>query len=197
MDNSAGIGHYALVRVTASAERRLRVAAVLLTVVIVANPFEVRWVYQDWNSLMVAVSIGPAIPFAAFAILTLSQLRRGMEVTSFAPRTLGTAVFLMAVWVCGDPLLGYMDLLLGAIVWPIATALLALAWVRPPSDRRASTIVLACSALPFGIWFAGRADEFLNEALVSGGAVVAIVGALAILRRHFARRPAALTSASL
>ncbi|HQZ34039.1 MAG TPA: hypothetical protein PK020_06420 [Ilumatobacteraceae bacterium] len=168
--------------------RRLVVATVWATVLIAANPFIVRLAYQDWNSLMVVLGIAPVVPLLAFAGFTLWQERHGSRPLTFAVRQLSTVLFLMSTWVLGPALLGYFVLLLGLVVLPTSAALLACAWVQPRPQHKALTELLGIAAVPLVVWFAGRADEYLSEALISGAALVAIVAVMFSMRRIGNRR---------
>jgi hypothetical protein len=174
--------------------RRLIASGGLLAVLMAASPFIVRWAYQDWNLEMVLLADGPAVPFVGFVALTTWQQRRGASLTSFAARPLSTAVYLMSIWVLGACVLGFVVLLIGVIVLPLSTACLALAWVQPYDEKKPLTVVLAVVALPFVTWFVGRADEYMSEALVSGGVVALIVALLGMLRRSGTRRTAPATT---
>ena len=44
-------------------------------------------------------------------------------------------------------------------------------------------MILGIAAVPFVIWFAGRADEYVSEAFISGSALVAIVAVMYSVRR--------------
>ena len=168
--------------------RRLAVATVLATVVIAANPFIVRLAYQDWNSLMVVLGIAPVVPLLALAGVTLWQERHGSHPLTFAARQLSTVLFLMSSWVLGSALLGYFVLLLGLVVLPTSAALLASAWVQPRPQHKGLTKLLGIAGVPLVVWFAGRADEYLSEALISGAALVAIVAVMFSMRRIGNRR---------
>ena len=163
--------------------RRLQLALLSAVVATGANPFLVQWAYQDWNALLVVLAIAPVLPLMAFAGLTLWQEAQGRAATTFAARPLSSALFLMSVWVVGTAIVGYFVLLLGLVVLPVSASLLALAWVQPRPDREALTVILGIAAVPFVIWFAGRADEYVSEAFISGSALVAIVAVMYSVRR--------------
>jgi hypothetical protein len=168
--------------------QRLVVATVLAAALIGANPFLVRLMYQDWNASMVVLGIAPMVPLLAFAGVTLWQEREGSHPSTFAERQLSTVLFLMSSWVLGSALVGYFVLLLGLVVLPTSAALLACAWVQPRPQHKALTNFLAIAAVPLVVWFAGRADEYLSEALISGAALVAIVAVMFWMRRIGNRR---------
>jgi hypothetical protein len=90
----------------------------------------------------------------------------------------------------------YWILLLGLVVLPVAAMLLVLAWVQPAERHVALCMVLGVAALPFVIWFAGRADEYLSEAIISGGVVATIVVALSLIRNR-GRRDREMAGAEL
>ena len=172
--------------------RRLVVATVLATVVTAANPLIVRWAYQDWNSSLVVLGIAPVVPLLSFAGVTLWQERHGQPVTTFAASRLATVLLLMSIWVLGSALLGYFVVVLGLVVLPMSAGLLACAWVQPRPPQRELTRALGIAAVPFIIWFAGRADDYTSEALISGVALVGISGVMFSLRRaRLAERPSA------
>ena len=171
---------------------RLMVATVLATVVTAANPLIVRWAYQDWNSLLVVLGIAPMVPLLWFAGVTLWQERQARPVPTFAASLLATVLFLMSIWVLVSALLGFFVVLLGLVVLPMSAGLLACAWVQPRPPQRELTRALGIAAVPFIIWFAGRADDYTSEALISGVALVGISGVMFSLRRaRLAERPSA------
>ena len=94
----------------------------------------------------------------------------------------------MSSWVLGAALLGYFVVLLGVFVLPFNARLVALAWVQPRADQQGRTMFLAIVAVPFVVWFAGRADEYVSEALISGSALVIIVALMSSMRRTGTRR---------
>ena len=67
---------------------------------------------------------------------------------------------------------------------PVAVTMLLLSWVQPRDDDYPLTVVLGLVLAPLVAWFAGRADEFLGEALVSGGLIAVVVWALIVIRRR-------------
>ena len=67
---------------------------------------------------------------------------------------------------------------------PIALMVLLIAWVQPRDSDLALAEVLSV-ALPILIaWFGGRADEYLNEGLLSGALIVVVVTVLIDNRRR-------------
>lgn len=168
--------------------RRLVGATLLLGGLTAINPLVVRWSYKDWNQLLVVVAIAPTLPLLAFAGATLWQERAGKSTTMFAPRALSTVMFLMSSWVLGVALLGYFVLVLGLVVLPVSASLLAAAWVQPRPEHVTLTVVLAVVAVPFVVWFAGRADEYPWEALYSGAVLISIVVLMTLMRRSGNRR---------
>ena len=163
--------------------RRLVAATALATVLTAANPLIVRWAYQDWNSSLVVLGIAPMVPLLGFAGVTLWQERHGSPVPTFVASLLATVLFIMSIWVLGAALLGYFVVLLGLVVLPMSAGFLAIAWVQPRPPQSELTRALGIAAVPFVIWFAGRADEHISEALISGVALVGIAGAMFSLRR--------------
>ena len=163
--------------------KRLLIAVLLLGVLVAITPLVVRWAYLDWNKKMVVLAIAPALPLAAFAMGTLWQERQGKQLTTFAAGPLSAALFLMSSWVLGAALLGFFVIVLGVFVLPFSASLLALAWVQPRGDQQGWTVFLAIVAIPLVVWFAGRADESVSEALISGAALVVIVVVLFWMRR--------------
>ena len=151
-----------------------------------ACPLVVRWadtVEVNWP--LVVLACAPALPVLGFVVLTLLQQRRGMAVTSFEAGPLAVSAYVMSVWVLAGGVIGYWILLLAVVVFPVCGVLVALAWVRPTESRdEALTVALAILTLPFVVWFAGRADEYVIEALVAGSAITATIVALALLRRR-------------
>lgn len=171
---------------TGGFERRLLIAGLLIACLMVVCPLVVRWAdTEEVNWFLVALSCGPAVPVLGFVVLTLTQQRRGVAVTSFEAGPLMAATYLMSVWVLGGGVLGYFIILLAVIIFPLSGVLIALAWVRPLEGRdEGLTVALAILSLPFIGWFIGRADEYVSEALIAGTAIAAIMASLALLRRR-------------
>ena len=194
LDIGANTGQSGPVQGPAS-QSRLLICVVLLGLLIVASPFVVRWAAQDWNRDWVVVVCGPAVPVLSFVGLTLWQERRATpRMSSFAGRPLSAAAYLMSLWVLGGCILGVWVVVLGAILLPLCAALVALAWVQPREHDAPWTVVLAIAATPFLVWFAGRADEYLNEAVLAGGVIAIIVMLLGRMRRRGNRRSVATTT---
>jgi hypothetical protein len=97
-------------------------------------------------------------------------------------------LLVMSSWVVGVAVLGDLVALLGLVAFPIGASLLALSWVQPRPAQEAPTVVLAIVGVPLAVWFAGSADEYRSEALISGSALVAIVGLMSWMRRSGSRR---------
>lgn len=159
-------------------------ATLVLAIAIVTSPFVVRWAYRDDNIPLTLMALLPALPLLAFGGLTVWQDRKGTMPRAFAALPLASAMVVMSSWVVGAAVLGYWVLLLGAMVLPVSAVLVAVAWVQPADDRLGLTIVLAIAVVPFVVWFAGRADEYAVEAVISGSAIVSIVVALVFIRRR-------------
>lgn len=162
----------------------LSFATLALALAAVSNPLLVKWAYQDENIPMTLAGVLPALPLLAFGGLAIWQEHDGTARFTFAARPLARSLLLMAIWVVGDALLGYFVVLLGAVVLPAAAALLAVAWVQPADDQRRLTVVLAIAVVPLVAWLAGRADERLSEAFMSGCAIALIIVALWFIRRR-------------
>jgi ABC-type uncharacterized transport system permease subunit len=161
----------------------------VLSVAVVSNPFVVNWSYRDENIPMTLAAVLPALPLLVFGGLAVWQERVGTPQRTFAAGPLASSMLMMSIWVVCIALLGYWGVLLGAVVLPAAAVLLAVAWVQPADGRLGLTIVLAIAVVPFVVWFAGRADEYLSEAVMSGCAIVSIIVALALIRRRGNRAP--------
>ena len=167
-------------------ERRLLISGLVLGFPILACPLVVRWadtVEVNWP--LVVLVCAPALPVLGFVVLTLVQQHRGIAMTTFEAGPLVVSAYVMSAWVLAGGLIGYWSLLLAVVVFPVCGVHVALAWVRPTKNRDETlTVGLAILILPFVVWFAGRADEYVIEALVAGAVIAAIVVALALLRRR-------------
>ena len=164
--------------------RRLATSGIVLCASVVACPFVVAWVDVAKRPEIVVILCAPAIALLGLMVLTAVQSQRGRGTTSFAARPLSTAALLMSPWVLLGGALGYFAVLLGLIVLPCCAAYLGLAWVQPQSNDVALTVVTSIAMLPIIMWFSGRADEYVREALLSGGIIAALVATLAVLRRR-------------
>jgi hypothetical protein len=162
----------------------IALATIVLAVAAATNPIVVRWAYLDNNVPLSLLGVLPAVPLLLFGVICILQERDRRPRRSFESIPLSAAMFVMAGWAVGSAILGYWVLLLGVVVLPAAAALLAVAWVQPTDEQLPATIVLAILTIPFIAWFAGRADEYVSEAVMSGTAIVVLVLALALVRRR-------------
>jgi hypothetical protein len=163
----------------------LVVSLMALSTSAVATPFLVRVGYGERNDQVVIVALGISLPVLACVFLTLAQQRRGEGGRlSFAPAPLAAAAMLMTISVVAICLLGYVGALVDFLTVPAAAAFLALAWVQPRESDEVWTVLFGITFTILVAWFAGRADEYISEGLISGGSIVVI---LAVLRRLRAR----------
>jgi len=80
--------------------------------------------------------------------------------------------------------LGELGLVIDFLLVPVAVMVLVVSWVQPRDHDYPLTVVLGLVLAPFVAWFAGRADEYRSEALVSGGLIAVVVWALIVIRRR-------------
>ncbi len=146
-----------------------------------------RPVIVHFSWVLAAVSV-------AFLMVTIVQQATGRHVTSFSPRSLAVGGYLMAAALALPPLLGYPGMYVAApLLLSLAVAFICVAWVQPGEDRIVATCNLAIALPILAIWFvinwdqlvsagAGRVDDYLPQALLSGGAIIVVIAALGVLR---------------
>jgi hypothetical protein len=171
--------------VAANTNRLLSVALIAVVTVAAAAPVTVRLGYGESNAEVLAVAWVLTIPPLLFTVATRRQLRRGAPARVwFAPQLLAAAALQLAGAAFVLCVAGLVGVVLDFVVVPVAAAILLLAWVQPRESDVVSTVLLGFVLVPLIVWFAGRADEYLDEALLSGGCIALVVGVLVGLRRR-------------
>jgi hypothetical protein len=163
-------------------------ALALLTLVAIAVPRMVRWAYRYWNVELIQTILAFVVPMIGLLVLTALQQRRDPARTSFRPAPLAVAATIVAAGALATSFLGYLALLADLILIPLAAMFLSVAWVQPPEEREVVVALTGEALVPFDVWFAGRADENANEAMISGSCIALLVTTLFLFRRH-ARKP--------
>ncbi len=163
-------------------ERELRNAAVVAVgVAIAATALVVRY---DLEPELLAVTYAMTVVPAILCLSTIYRHRKHPNQRSaFKPGLLALATLLLATAVVLLSL-GYLGLLIDFLLVPIAMMVLLLAWVQPRDEDYVGTVVLGLALAPLMTWFLGRADEFLNEGLIAGAAILLIAAALTARRQR-------------
>ena len=165
------------------ANGRMLAATMSAVAVGAASPLVVYAAYDYFNIPLIALILSVLAAMTAFGVLTLLQGRFGRPCW-FEPHYLAPAVATVAVGALALCFVGYLAGALDLILLPIVGHLLALAWVQPAAVDRFATSVIGIALVPFVIWFGGRADEYISEALISGICIVGLLVALAVLRHR-------------
>ena len=109
-----------------------RVASALLVAAIATAPFVVRLASDEWNRAPVVFALGIGVPLLACVSWSLIQQHSGDSPPTFdITRRLIIASSLVAVCITAICLLGIWGVLVNVVLLPVASALLALAWVQP------------------------------------------------------------------
>ena len=94
------------------------------------------------------------------------------------------AACILAAGVAVPFLLGFIGVLLAAVLVPASTGMFARHWVQA-TQRSTAAAAWFCglTVTPLASWFGGRADERPLEGFIAGLLLVAVVGALLSIRR--------------
>jgi hypothetical protein len=181
--DTAGCGH--AVAVAARTKRLLAGALGASVTVAAVAPYVVRLVYGSSNANIIIVAWAMTIVPAACIVATLAQQRWGTAGPRFFREHLLAVASIMlafaALALCGAGLIGVM---LDLLLVPIAVMMLLIGWAQPKESDLAGAVILGVGLTPLVAWFAGRADEYLSEALLSGGLIVVVFGLLIVMRRR-------------
>ena len=162
----------------------VKIALPGLTLVAIAVPLIVRWAYFSWNVELIQTILAVVAPMIGLLALTALQQRRDASHTSFRPAPLAAAAAIIAVGALATSFLLYLALFADFIMTPVAAMFLALAWVQPREAHEVVVSVTGVALVPFIFWFAGRADEYLNEAMLSGACIAVLLTILFLFRCH-------------
>jgi hypothetical protein len=146
----------------------------------------VRVSYGSWDGWVIFLAFCMWVPVMGCLVLTLVQQRRSV-VRSFKSWPLVVAAILIAASVLAICVLDWVGAALDFLLVPAAGAFLVFAWVQPRRSDRVLTAVFGVVLTPLIAWFAGRADEYMNEGVIAAAFIVAIVASLAYFRRQGSR----------
>ncbi len=164
-------------------DRSLIVALCLLGVAGAFSPLPIRLADGEWHWPLIGLAAILTAPIAACVGWSINQRRRHRSTPTFATRPLVVSARLIAATVVAVGF-GVIGILVSFVLVPVASALLAVAWVQPPRRGRARTAVTGFALLAFVVWFVGRADEYLSEAIMSGAGIAVAATVLAGFRKR-------------
>ena len=163
--------------VTSGLKRSLAVAILC----VIALPPLTTWASGEWNGAVVGFAMLLLVPSIVCTVVTIRQQQRGTA-PSFAPLPLTFSTVLAVLAALSLGALGLVGAALDLLLVPLVGMFLAVAWVQPRPTHAAVTAMLGFALVALVAWFAGRADEYWSEAVISGTLIALTSTALWQLR---------------